>query len=384
MPRKITLRAVDDDRSFRLLAQLKVLRGTAFDPFGYTQERRTERTADRRLRERCSTRCWRGSTPENHHLAVGLAAIPEKIRGFGHVKMRHLEAAKADEAALLEQFRAGARRSSRPRSSTMADKEYDRASEDLGNIVNLGHVNVCISDQHLATHYYITGLGLTRDPFLNTGAGNMWVNVGVSQFHLPTGTPDILRGVTGLVVPDRAALLHRLAQMRKPLAGTQFDFRESNECVETVCPWGNRINVHAPDEGRFGRIVLGMPYIRFDVRPGTAHRIARFYREVMGALATMVENGSGASARVQVGEKQYWDFCETDAPEQPYDRHHAQIYIANFSSPYRKLTSSISSPSRSTSTNIGSRISSTSTPARCCSRSSTRCAARPIRSTAAP
>jgi indolepyruvate ferredoxin oxidoreductase len=46
-------------------------------------------------------------TPENHHLAVGLAVIPEKIRGFGHIKQRHLTAAKADEAALLEQFRAG-------------------------------------------------------------------------------------------------------------------------------------------------------------------------------------------------------------------------------------------------------------------------------------
>jgi indolepyruvate ferredoxin oxidoreductase len=46
-------------------------------------------------------------TPDNHHLATGLAAIPEKIRGFGHVKARHLTAAKADEAALLEQFRAG-------------------------------------------------------------------------------------------------------------------------------------------------------------------------------------------------------------------------------------------------------------------------------------
>ena len=46
-------------------------------------------------------------TPDNHPLAVGLAAIPEKIRGFGHVKPRHLAAAKADEAALLEQFQAG-------------------------------------------------------------------------------------------------------------------------------------------------------------------------------------------------------------------------------------------------------------------------------------
>ena len=129
----------------------------------------------------------------------------------------------------------------------MADKQYDRSAQDLGNIVNLGHVNVCISDQHLATNYYISGLGLTRDPFLNTGARAMWVNVGTAQFHLPMGQPDILRGVTGLVVPDRAALLDRLTQLRKPLEGTRFDFRESNDCVETVCPWGNRINVHAPD-----------------------------------------------------------------------------------------------------------------------------------------
>jgi len=219
----------------------------------------------------------------------------------------------------------------------MADQQYDRTTQDLGNIVNLGHVNVRITDQHWATHYYVTGLGLTRDPFLNTGARLMWVNVGMGQFHLPTGEPDVLRGVTGLVVPDRAALLERLAQVRKHLEGTKFAFRESNDCVETVCPWGNRINVHAPDEDRFGRIVLGMPYIMFDVRPGTAERIVRFYREIMGALAGMVENGSRRAARVQVGEKQYWYFRETDAPEQPYDRHHAQIYISNFSGPYRRL-----------------------------------------------
>ena len=219
----------------------------------------------------------------------------------------------------------------------MAGNEYDRTSQDLGNIVNLGHVNVRITDQHLATHYYVTGLGLTRDPFLNTGARLMWINVGMSQFHLPTGDPDILRGTIGLVVPDRAALLERLGELRKPLEGTKFAFRESNDCIETVCPWGNRIHVHAPDESRFGRIVLGMPYIAFDVRPGTAERIARFYREVVGALAAVVENAEGRSARVEVGEKQYWYFRETDAPEQPYDRHHAQIYIANFSGPWRRL-----------------------------------------------
>src|SRR5262249_2688097 len=91
---------------FRLLAKLKGLRGTPFDVFGYSEERRTERALVRDY-ETMVAELLAKFTPENHHLAVGLAAIPEKIRGFGHVKLRHLKAAKADEAALLEQFRSG-------------------------------------------------------------------------------------------------------------------------------------------------------------------------------------------------------------------------------------------------------------------------------------
>jgi indolepyruvate ferredoxin oxidoreductase len=93
--------------AFRVLAKLKGLRGTAFDPFGRSVERRTERKLigdyEAMLKEVLDR-----LSPENHHIAVGLAAIPEKIRGFGHIKLQHLAAAKADEAALLEQFRAGA------------------------------------------------------------------------------------------------------------------------------------------------------------------------------------------------------------------------------------------------------------------------------------
>src|SRR3954453_23426352 len=107
-------------------------------------------------------------------------------------------------------------------------KTYDRAAEDLGNIVNLGHINLNITDQRLATHYYVSGLGLTRDPFLNTGVRIMWVNVGMSQFHLPTNkVPNVLRGVVGLVIPDRAALLERLQSVKANLAETKFSFHES-------------------------------------------------------------------------------------------------------------------------------------------------------------
>jgi indolepyruvate ferredoxin oxidoreductase len=93
--------------AFRLLAKMKFLRGTALDPFGYSLERRTERELIDDYRTMLDE-VLANLTPANHHLAVGLAAIPEKIRGFGHVKQRHLATAKADEAALLEQFRAGA------------------------------------------------------------------------------------------------------------------------------------------------------------------------------------------------------------------------------------------------------------------------------------
>jgi indolepyruvate ferredoxin oxidoreductase len=91
---------------FRGLAKLKFLRGTALDPFGYTAERRTERALIGDY-EALLDELLAKLSPGNHHLAVGLAAIPEKIRGFGHVKQRHIALAKADEAALLEQFRAG-------------------------------------------------------------------------------------------------------------------------------------------------------------------------------------------------------------------------------------------------------------------------------------
>jgi indolepyruvate ferredoxin oxidoreductase len=92
--------------AFRTLSKFRFLRGTPFDPFGYTQERKTERQLIRDYIAMIDELLAKLDT-ENHHVAVALAAIPEKIRGYGHVKLRHLKAAKAEEAALLEQFRAG-------------------------------------------------------------------------------------------------------------------------------------------------------------------------------------------------------------------------------------------------------------------------------------
>src|SRR5262249_26153746 len=81
----------------------------------------------------------------------------------------------------------------------------------LGNSIHLEHVNVQIPDQRLAMLFYVSGLGLTRDPYLMVHDSNMWINAGRSQFHLPTGTAQVLRGHTGIVVGGREALLARLA-----------------------------------------------------------------------------------------------------------------------------------------------------------------------------
>ena len=51
-----------------------------------------------------------GLSLDNHELAVEIARVPEQIRGYGHVKARHLRAAKAREAELLAAFRAPATR----------------------------------------------------------------------------------------------------------------------------------------------------------------------------------------------------------------------------------------------------------------------------------
>jgi indolepyruvate ferredoxin oxidoreductase len=94
-------------KTFGVLAKFKFLRGTPLDPFGYTAERSSERKLIADYQSLLET-IVAELTPANHQTAVALAAIPEKIRGFGPVKQRHLVAAKAEEAALREQFRTGA------------------------------------------------------------------------------------------------------------------------------------------------------------------------------------------------------------------------------------------------------------------------------------
>ncbi|MFZ5792205.1 MAG: indolepyruvate ferredoxin oxidoreductase family protein [Pseudomonadota bacterium] len=89
---------------FRLLAKLRFLRGTAFDIFGYTAERRHERALIRDY-EQVMDELLARLDHDNHRLAVALAELPQQIRGYGHIKEAAIARAKAREAELLASFR---------------------------------------------------------------------------------------------------------------------------------------------------------------------------------------------------------------------------------------------------------------------------------------
>ena len=217
------------------------------------------------------------------------------------------------------------------------DHRFDRRIEDVGNIVEFGHINLLVPDQPQAIIFYVMGLGLTRDPYLVTGVDNAWINVGTCQFHLPVGRAQVLRGTIGIVLSDLDGLTTRLENIRPRLIGTDFSFERRGAQVDVVCPWGNRIRVHAPDRARFGLVMLGMPYVEIDVPMGTAAGIGRFYRDIMGSAAVLDEAANGDALRVPAGFAEALVFRETDQILPDYDGHHIQISVADFSGVHRRL-----------------------------------------------
>ena len=215
--------------------------------------------------------------------------------------------------------------------------KFQRVTQDIGNIVDLGHVNVRVADQQRALIFYVMGLGLTRDPYLTVGVDNAWINVGTSQFHLPVGSPQLLRGVAGLVMPDLDALVARLDAIEPRLRDTKFAFVRAGSQVDVTCPWGNRIRVHAPDVERFGRMLLGMPYVEIDAAPGSAAGIARFYAEIFHAPSSTGHDGASEFARIAIGPSASLIFRESRQALPPYDGHHVQITVADFSGVHGRL-----------------------------------------------
>jgi len=220
-------------------------------------------------------------------------------------------------------------------------RQYDRAAQAVGNIVHLEHFNCCIDDQRLALLFYVVGLGATRDPYIFTGLENIWLNFGRTQVHMPSRAvppkAERLRGTAGLVVPSLEDLAKRLEYAGKEMKrvvgdARHFSYTVKKDCIEAIDPWGTRVRCHAPSP-EYGPLELGIVYVDFDVPSGTAEAIARFYTDVMRAPA-FAKTGR---ATVSIGRNQKLYFTETKSELPAYDGHHIQVYIADFSSPYKWL-----------------------------------------------
>jgi indolepyruvate ferredoxin oxidoreductase len=90
--------------AFSILAKLKALRGTPLDVFGRTAERRTERQLIAEY-EALVDELLAKLDRDNHAVALQLAALPEEIRGYGHVKENNLRTARGRWTELLARFR---------------------------------------------------------------------------------------------------------------------------------------------------------------------------------------------------------------------------------------------------------------------------------------
>lgn len=202
-----------------------------------------------------------------------------------------------------------------------------------GNILALEHVNLAVPDPQLAHLFYVTGLGLTRDPYMDFGLHNFWVNAGSEQIHLPTGEPQVLPGITGLALPDVEALEARLLRLRKNVAAlqnTKFGWSRQGQGLLITCPWGNRYAVSAAAAQR-----PGIPWVQLQVPSSACPGLADFYAQVFAARVSL----DADMAVVHIGRNQQLRFAgqPQNARLPEYDGHHIAIYLEDFAGPYQKL-----------------------------------------------
>ena len=218
----------------------------------------------------------------------------------------------------------------------VADVAYERSTQDIGNILLMEHVNFLVPDQQMAINFYISALGLTRDPYMMVGKDNLWANAGKQQFHLPTRGQQVLRGHVGIELQDMDSLKHRLEAAKPLLEGTQYRYSVEGETIEVIGPWGNKF--HCSQGATSGNeMPVGIRYVEFTVPKGTTRGIARFYNEIIQAPASVSGDTGEDLATIRMGLNQELRFRETSATLAPYDGHHIAVYISNFSGPHAFL-----------------------------------------------
>ena len=216
-----------------------------------------------------------------------------------------------------------------------SERTFDRSVEDVGNIQNMEHFNLTVPDQEMAALFYVSGLGFTRDPYMDFATFNMWVNAGEQQFHLPKSNAQKFRGTIGIVMPDLEDLKRRLIFVTRFMEGTEYAWEENEGCIDVTCPWGNAIRVHQSNGD--SDMALGISYGDMEVPEGTSDGIVKFYNDVFQTPAVKVEDNTGTYAKVSMGYNQVFKFRETAEAIADYDGHHIAIYVTNFSAPHQAL-----------------------------------------------
>lgn len=197
-------------------------------------------------------------------------------------------------------------------------------------------------------------------------SGLHWVNIGLQQFHLPSSSPQVIRGRIGLSYESLEQLEKRLEAGGIPLEKVRQDDGQLTNLIIS-CPIGNKLCLHEQKrcEGSltwFGpaptipvpspeialpggqSLGLGMEYVDFDVPLGTAQIIHKFYKHFFNTEVAELEmfessGGPGSFARcvVPLGFHQRIIFSETDKEIPPYDGYHIAIYVNDFVETYRRL-----------------------------------------------
>eukprot|EP00475_Leptophrys_vorax_P029513 TRINITY_DN4342_c0_g1_i1.p1 TRINITY_DN4342_c0_g1~~TRINITY_DN4342_c0_g1_i1.p1 ORF type:complete len:335 (+),score=82.69 TRINITY_DN4342_c0_g1_i1:38-1042(+) len=254
------------------------------------------------------------------------------------------------------------------------------ASVDVGNVVFFEHVNVNVTDKEIASEFYLTGLGLTRDPYERIGLGTMWINCGRQQIHLPhTKEPNVLRGRIILAMPSSldklskslAAVSKSLAKFNTKLAFEEIDLAKPQEsmskqplhylgnegkAMRVTCPWGNEFICFeaAPWPSPLSiRGNLGMPIVEFHCPKGALPAIRHVYGDLLKAIVEELPEhtshevvdaeeklddqfSGGQGISVVVGPSQRLVFVEVDNLA-AYDGYHLQLYVTDFCAAYKRF-----------------------------------------------
>ncbi|KAL4858889.1 hypothetical protein ACK3TF_001264 [Chlorella vulgaris] len=224
-----------------------------------------------------------------------------------------------------------------------------------------------VPDLDLARVFYGEGLGLTPDPdslgWQRGGPFVTWYNVGRQQFHICKGPTQTTGGTITLKLPNLARVADQLKRLEPVLQGTAFAFSPlqpasgdgggTGSSLAVTCPWGQRFMLVDAAPGftwAAGIVQLQLPCFKGKLRAyvsRTAHSIARFYSETLGAgVAECGSSGGGDAARVVLGPGTSLCFEEdaalgeltTEAVDKLWSGWHVAFYISRFSSSFSKVS----------------------------------------------